>query len=1163
MVKLRLPKVTVIIANFNGKKYLKRCLDSLLKLNYPKNKLKIIMVDNCSSDDSVRFVKQQYPKVKILVNDVNNYCKAINLGIKSSKSEYVALLNNDTKVDRNWLLELIKIIESDSKIAQVGSKILKFNGMIQSAGHITLPNFYWDERGAGESNKEFSLIEEVESMPGTAALYRKNIFEQVGYFDEDFVLYGEDVDLAFRLKTAGFKIMFVPKSIVYHVFQGSAGEDLAKFYQERNRLLYIAKHYPERLASSLIGSGFFTSLKDASSSGKINDILPDLIHKLLKHCPLSLNKSILKDLFKEIKNIVNYEVKILSDKIVEDDKKAFEFIKKIRELEKEWGQAQQIIHRKSKLIDQRDLLIQKLNRKVSDKVSLVDQKESMISRINQELSARISAINTQKDALIHEKENLIEYLKVQVTSLNQALSEKINVILESESKGIKRNEQIEQLKKQKDALIHEKDSLRVQVTSLNQALSEKINVIQESESKGIKRNEQIVQLKKQIDQLNQNISSKDSQFDHLDRELSGKESKLSEQQQEIVHLRTELNNLNQRVINLGNDLSQEKTTSDKKSDLIEYFKKQILALNQAISAKVNELQEKENELLKRNNHIEHLRTQTEQLDQELNIKDAKLIQQQDEITRFREEVNNLNQHLSTLSDNLLNKENIIQGKDNKINSQQDELSRNKTEINNLNQHLSTLSDDLLTKENILRENDNQITFINAQLNQLKQELSQIYNSRSYRLILRPIWKLKSRVFKIINLLKSLPRGLNNLVLPTLYILPLTLFYTIFLAILLERHLWRLLKIFLIKRSPQRKIVPFEKLKISIVIPNYNGVHLIKECLSSIYATEFMQNKDNEILVVDDSSTDNSVEFIQTNFPEVRLIKNKQNMKFGFTCNRGVKEAKNELVVLINNDIIVRENFLEPILGHFRDESVFAVTPKLYAWDRKTFVWGMHMGRFEKGYVRLWNEAETKNGERITQPSPSLFGIGGAMVFRKNDFLWLGGFDELYRPNCWEDIDIGYRAWKRGLKVIYEPRSLLYHKGKATVTYERHKEIKNELTFTWKNITDSKILFEHLKFFPYHLFKYKLTFLKGFIWASRYFPKLLLHRFLERRFMCCSDKEVINLCMGYYRNFMRNDFKHRSKQDKKNILIITPFLPYPLNTDGRISGTPTAGGVSAG
>lgn len=162
---------------------------------------------------------------------------------------------------------------------------------------------------------------------------------------------------------------------------------------------------------------------------------------------------------------------------------------------------------------------------------------------------------------------------------------------------------------------------------------------------------------------------------------------------------------------------------------------------------------------------------------------------------------------------------------------------------------------------------------------------------------------------------------------------------------------------------------------------------------------------------------------------------------------------------------------------------------------------MHMGRFEEGYLSLWNEAETGNGDKISQTSPTIFAVGGAMCFRKRDFLWLGGFDDIYRPNCWEDIDISYRAQKRGLKVLYEPKSLVYHKAAATLNYVRHKEIKNELLFMWKNLTDKQMLSSHLsrlpRFFYHGRHSSRLTFLIGYLWTFDHIIWALVHRFNEK------------------------------------------------------------------
>lgn len=282
-MKSNYPKVSIITVNFNGKKYLEELFDSVFSLKYPKDKFEVIFVDNASEDDSVKFVKKHYPKVEIIKNNVNHYCKAVNLGINNSKGEYTALINNDVRLDKKWLIELIKVICKNDKIAAVGSKILNMEGKIQNAAHYELPNFYWGERGAGQEEKMFSAMEEVTSLCGAAVLYRKEAILKLGLFDEDFVIYGEDVDMAFRLRKNDHKLLFVPTSIVYHKFHGTATEELARYYIERNRLLFLAKHYPYKLGSALLGSGYFTVNRSIESYGKIFSIIPDIVLKLAKN----------------------------------------------------------------------------------------------------------------------------------------------------------------------------------------------------------------------------------------------------------------------------------------------------------------------------------------------------------------------------------------------------------------------------------------------------------------------------------------------------------------------------------------------------------------------------------------------------------------------------------------------------------------------------------------------------------------------------------------------------------------------------------------------------------------------------------------------------------------------------------------------------------------
>ena len=545
---------------------------------------------------------------------------------------------------------------------------------------------------------------------------------------------------------------------------------------------------------------------------------------------------------------------------------------------------------------------------------------------------------------------------------------------------------------------------------------------------------------------------------------------------------------------------------------------------------------KDGQIIEKDTQITQLNEQIQQHLSDLQTRENLLSEKEKEFTRFRNELNNLSGQLRQRMDEVLLKDGQIIEKEAILSEKEKELVCLRDELNNLSNQLHQRMDEVSLK--------------GTEIAHLKDELNGIYNSEGFRFILRPLWVI---IWHTRRLLKASREKITQMCWFAITIMLTPVFLFLSLSFLLEYISWVFLGPLMRRMAPKRKIKSIKDAKISLVMPNYNGISCLRECLPSIFAAEGFTDADgeNEVLVVDDGSQDESVNFIETHFPQVRLIRNRRNRGFGFTCNRAVKAAKNEIVVLINNDIILTRDFLKPLVNHLQKDDIFVVTPKLYAWDRKTFNWGMHMGRFEDGYIRLWNEAETGNGDKISQPSPSIFAIGGAMVFRKSDFLWLRGFDSIYRPNCWEDIDISYRAWKRDLKVLYEPRSLMYHKARATLTYERPKEIKNELLFTWKNITDAAILRTHLNLLPWNLYRNRMNFLRGFSWALNYLPLVLVHRFLDRRYAKTQDKKIFNQCMLYYRNFMRRGFRHSQDNENKKVLVITPFMPYLLNSGGKI------------
>jgi len=276
------PLVSIIVVNYNGRRFLKDCFSSLLNLNYPKNKLEIIMVDNGSQDGSVTYVRRYFPKVKIIKNKKNNYAQANNLGILRSKGEFIALVNNDTKADKDWLISLVCLAKKDKRIGAVGSKILLPDGRIQSFGHQQYPNYFWGDRGHGDSPDlpEYNVVTEVESLCGAAVLFRRNCLKEIGLLDEDFNMFMEDVDIGFRCRKKGWRLLVCPESIIYHKYHGTISQvGGASYWIRRNRLLFLAKHWPEKLIGMLRQDG------NKLNYGVIYDIfnvLEPILVKILK-----------------------------------------------------------------------------------------------------------------------------------------------------------------------------------------------------------------------------------------------------------------------------------------------------------------------------------------------------------------------------------------------------------------------------------------------------------------------------------------------------------------------------------------------------------------------------------------------------------------------------------------------------------------------------------------------------------------------------------------------------------------------------------------------------------------------------------------------------------------------------------------------------------------
>jgi GT2 family glycosyltransferase/MoaA/NifB/PqqE/SkfB family radical SAM enzyme len=253
------PFVSVVTVNYNGRAFLCDCIDSLYAQQYPKNRLEIVVVDNASTDDSIEQLKARHPGVTVILRQENHYCNAVNQGIVQSTGNLVAVVNNDTKMDENWLAPLVEVMQSHPDAGAVGSKILFEDGRIQSVGHIRYPGHYWVDRGFGEQDRgQYDGLFETESLCGASMLLRKEALDNTGLFDEDFEMYLEDVDMGLRMTQKGWRLYTISDSVLVHKNHGTIGsEEKAMERMEKNRLLLLAKHWPDELCAHLSGHGYF------------------------------------------------------------------------------------------------------------------------------------------------------------------------------------------------------------------------------------------------------------------------------------------------------------------------------------------------------------------------------------------------------------------------------------------------------------------------------------------------------------------------------------------------------------------------------------------------------------------------------------------------------------------------------------------------------------------------------------------------------------------------------------------------------------------------------------------------------------------------------------------------------------------------------------------
>lgn len=245
------PKVSLLVLNWNGKRYIDSFFNSIDKQTYGTDNIEVLFIDNDSHDDSVEyFLSKKIPYARLIQTGANHgYAGGNNFGFKQAKGEYIVVCNNDLELTPTWLEELIKAARKTNADVTVPKLVYGNEHTINNAGSNIFAHQDWPiiERGIGQpdNNPEFNKPAEVTAFCGASPMFKKSFLHDVGIFDKTFFLYWEDGDLSWRGQKAGKKFHYAPDAIAYHFASGSTGGEQSPtfiYFVSRNRLLILLKH---------------------------------------------------------------------------------------------------------------------------------------------------------------------------------------------------------------------------------------------------------------------------------------------------------------------------------------------------------------------------------------------------------------------------------------------------------------------------------------------------------------------------------------------------------------------------------------------------------------------------------------------------------------------------------------------------------------------------------------------------------------------------------------------------------------------------------------------------------------------------------------------------------------------------------------------------------
>jgi len=297
----------------------------------------------------------------------------------------------------------------------------------------------------------------------------------------------------------------------------------------------------------------------------------------------------------------------------------------------------------------------------------------------------------------------------------------------------------------------------------------------------------------------------------------------------------------------------------------------------------------------------------------------------------------------------------------------------------------------------------------------------------------------------------------------------------------------------------------KKYPVSIIVPVYKNYEMFFKYLQ--INKEYFSGC--EIIIANDYPLENITKPVRKIYPEAIIINNKKNLGFAGNVNKAILKAKRDFVFLMNSDVMLKNDSFLQSLGYFKkDRKLFAVGFAQIEKDGK--IVGSNRGYFQNGLINHSHQQPTASSKGRPTFGRNFWAEGGSSIFKRKLFVGLGLLDDLYNPFYWEDIDLSYRAWKAGYKILYDHNIQVEHHHESTIGkyFDRSKVLKiafrNQLIFLWKNLTDKDLIYKHLLNIP------RFIVIPGFFDALIRLPKILISRKKTVKSFNKTDKEILSL-----------------------------------------------------